>query len=326
MDENEYQKMIIRLTAIANDVNFEFPITEKAREFARVFVKEVHIFNNIEGTHLLATQKTIDLLWKLANPPKKFFEDYKDNPDDFYDNIFIASFTNGNLDVEFPETLDFKVVPVLRGWKKIKHVFKIAKENNAVICGGYVRYMASEDPETTPAGDVDVFPQDDESTEKCLKEFRKLGYKVKHENDMSYTLTSPNRYATNPVVQIIKPVKEGAVVAVGELKEILENFDFTVVRVGLIDKYNVLADVDFIEDENQKKLRIKNIHCPVSSLIRVCKYGRKGYWIRPSECIKLFKDWDERNPEYKERMIALFKQDSLSQKEIDELESLLRID
>jgi hypothetical protein len=129
----------------------------------------------------------------------------------------------------------------------------------------------------------------------------------------------------------------GAIVTLGTMEEILENFDFTVVRAGILNSKEVMVDEDFENDEKHLYLRLKNIHCPISSLLRCCKYARKGYFMRPIEALKLFNDWTDRGDEYRSRMVELFGMSGLgkksednpngmAQEEIDELESLLRID
>lgn len=77
------------------------------------------------------------------------------------------------------------------------------------------------------------------------------------------------------------------------------------------------------------KLRILNIHCPISSLLRVMKYARKGYYMRPVEALKLFNDWQQRDPDYRDRMKELFTTGQfgkITKEEIDELEKLMRVD
>lgn len=158
------------------------------------------------------------------------------------------------------------------------------------------------------------------------------GLTIKAENNMNVTLDSENSPAFKrcPTIQIIKPVEEGAIVSRGSVEEILNNFDFTVVRCALNpDRRTATAWASFPKDELHMKLRLLNIHCPISSLLRVMKYARKGYYMRPVEALKLFQDWERRPPEYKARMAQLFatgQMGKLSQQEIDELEALLRVD
>jgi hypothetical protein len=99
--------------------------------------------------------------------------------------------------------------------------------------------------------------------------------------------------------------------------------------VAILNSKEVLADECFVEDEMAHRLCFKNIHCPVSSLLRAIKYGKKGYFIPPREAVKLFRDWDGRSKEYRERVLKLFdksKDGDITQEEIDDLEKLLWID
>jgi hypothetical protein len=133
-----------------------------------------------------------------------------------------------------------------------------------------------------------------------------------------------------PNIQLIKPIKEGRVVAVGSMEEILKNFDFTVVRAAIVDEDTVLVDADFMHDEQKKILRLKNIHCPISSTLRCMKYSAKGYWLPTRQALALFLDWDARTDDYRDELIGfIMRMDSgeeLTKEEINELEALMRRD
>lgn len=235
----------------------------------------------------------------------------------------------------------FKTIQLKRGFTEIEVFFNLAEKNNSVICGGYARFCASPVRDPIKAGDIDFFPKTEESTKSLLADLLAMGFVVMHENHVSYTL-KPSEEKENdlsylPTPQIIKPVIEGNIVTLGTTEEILQNFDFTVVRAAILNSKEVMVDEDFEEDEKHHYLKLKNIHCPISSLLRCCKYAKKGYFMRPAEALKLFQDWVNRGPEYQARIIELFIEsgkgkkaednpDGMTQEEIDELESLLRID
>ena len=238
--------------------------------------------------------------------------------------------------------MSYSRVPLLRGFTEIKQLFELSEQFGATICGGYARYCASPKPtdKVVRAGDVDLFPHNTDATARILDALKSMGFVVKHENEVSITMAAPKGAASIrhfPTPQIIKPVIQGAIVTLGTTEEILNNFDFTIVRAAIISPSEVLVDDEFLEDETHNVLRLKNIHCPISSTLRCCKYARKGYWMRPSEALKLFLDWNNRGPEYQGRMVELFTQsklgrksaenpDGMTQADIDELESLLRVD
>lgn len=239
--------------------------------------------------------------------------------------------------------MSFKTVPLKRGFFEIKALFDLCQSFGSTICGGYARYCASPrpTPKVVPAGDCDMFPHSEEASAQMLEALKVMGFIVAHENHVSITLKpsedKKSELGWMPTPQIIKPVVEGKIVAMGTTEEILDNFDFTIVRAAIVSPTECMVDDDFEDDEESGLLRLKNIHCPVSSLLRCCKYARKGYFLRPAQALKLFIDWTNRGPEYQGRIMELFGKSSLGEKsednpdgmtqeEIDELESLLRID
>ena len=239
---------------------------------------------------------------------------------------------------EEEKSSSFIKVPVLRGRTEIEPILRVTGEaglqgeHGALICGGWARFMCSPRLRPTPAGDVDIYCPSQKAHDTLLTAFKEAGLEVRFDNNLAVTFKRPQDgpFAFSPIVQLIKPITEGAIVATGAIEEILSNFDFTVIRLGLLPGFEeALADPDFLEDEAKRVLVIKNIHCPVSSLLRCLKYGRKGYYMAPSQALRLFIDWDRRTDEYRERIITLFQESvfgEMSQEAIDELESLLRID
>lgn len=233
----------------------------------------------------------------------------------------------------------FVEVPIIRGWFEILPLINIIKDNNlnSFIMGGYVRYMASKVRNPIPAGDVDIYSKTDESFNKFVDILKnKYNLTIKHENSVSMTFKNIEDHEHTlfscPTIQLIKPVAKGAIVATGTMEEILENFDFTVIRCGvkLYDPPTALVDADFEHDEEIKCLRIKNIHCPISSTLRIVKYAKKGYWIPPMHVLPLFLDWERRDEEYRRKLVDFLKKankgQGLTQEQVNELEDLLMVD
>jgi len=236
-----------------------------------------------------------------------------------------------------------KNIPIRRGFYEISELFALCQKAGATICGGYARYCCSPKPtaKVTIAGDVDLFPHSEDASNILLTSLTAMGFEKVHENHVSITLkpTKENaeKLAHIPTPQIIKPMIEGKIVTLGTTEEILSNFDFTIVRAAIVSPTECLVDDEFEHDETHGLLKLKNIHCPISSLLRCCKYARKGYFLRPAEALKLFNDWMARGEEYRVRILELFQESSkgkktednpngMTQEEIDELEALLRID
>lgn len=232
----------------------------------------------------------------------------------------------------------FEIVPLRRGFNEIIPLWKILNKvisttkKDCFICGGYARYCASPKFDVIKAGDVDVYSEDDTAFNKVTQLLKYNKLKVKAENDMAITFERPKSgdFHYMPPIQIIKPIKIARIIAFGSKEEILSNFDFSVIRAAIESPTEVLVDKDFIHDESHKLLRLKNIHCPISSTLRCLKYAQKGYWLRPIEAMKLFIDWDNRDDDYRLKLIDFLEKaevgTGLTQEQVDELETLMRID
>jgi len=227
----------------------------------------------------------------------------------------------------------FVTVPVYRGFLPIKQLYYLCEENDAIILGGYVRWMCSPNINPAKPGDVDVYCPEDKIFERMKSTLAKANLGIKNENDIAIAYirpTHPNPFFTCPTIQLIKPMREGVIVTDGDMEEIIKNFDFTVIRIGLFNARDATADPQFIEDELASRLRIKNIHCPISSMYRVMKYRAKGYWPSTGLLLKLFLDWEERPEETKMKILTFYKkleedEKSVTAEQIDEMEALMRL-
>lgn len=233
----------------------------------------------------------------------------------------------------------FEIVPLRRGFTEIIPLWEILNsiinktKSDVFICGGYARWCASPKYKPVPAGDIDVYSQSTKAYKLLtLALFANEHLNVKNENEMAITLEHPSKgkFHYMPPIQIIKPIKDGSIVAIGDKTTILSNFDFTVIRAAIESPAEVMVDKDFLHDEEKNILRLKNIHCPVSSLLRCLKYVKKGYWLRPIEAAKLFVDWMGRDESYRLKIIEYIAKadagEGLSKEQVDELERLMRID
>lgn len=228
----------------------------------------------------------------------------------------------------------FVEAPVLRGGMEINDLRVRLRSLEGFICGGYVRWMCSPTQNPKPASDVDVYAYTEKAFEDIKKHFKGAGLTVRFENENAITYVRPtdtsHRYYSLPPIQLIKPIHEGAMVAVGNMETVIENFDFTVIRAGLLNRDTALVDADFEHDEKASILRLKNIHCPISSTLRCMKYATKGYWLPAIQCIRLFVDWDDRDDDYRQKIIEFLEKaeaaGELTQDDIDKFEKLARID
>ena len=230
----------------------------------------------------------------------------------------------------------FDQVNIYRGLFEVEYLLDVIG-SQGLICGGYARWACSPTQTPIPASDVDVYGYNDASIDNLKHTFKEMGLSIVHENNISISYKRPEEpehpFFACPTIQLIKPVVEGKVVSVGTVEDVLGNFDFTIVRVALMqngDKHTAIADADYIHDETKRILRIKNIHCPVSSTLRCMKYSRKGYFLPPTQVLNILYDWDNRSDTYKTRLIEfLFMAndgEGLTKKQVEELESMMRID
>lgn len=198
---------------------------------------------------------------------------------------------------------NFIKLPIRRGFAEVSALFNLI-QGRGVICGGYARYCVSPVLNPAPAGDVDVYAHTVEDFESLKKDLREHLRKSKDNPvSISYERTIKGDLAYTPQIQLIKPLVKGRMVGVGPMETILSNFDFTIARAGILSETEGLVDELFENDEIAQRLRLRNIHCPISSTLRCTKYVKKGYWLRPADTLALFLDWDARSPEYRAEII-----------------------
>ena len=209
---------------------------------------------------------------------------------------------------------------------------KMGKAQLGFIAGGCARYFASRDKEAPMYSDIDVFCCGDDIIDAGLN-YEAL---VKRFDDIyHYERTTPNARIYNikladdepRMVQIIRPFENEWMQTYGSIEQVLEQFDFTIVKAAISSECYLIIHKNFDKDEEQKKLVITHINCPIAVAQRCMKYSKKGFRLYLKDTLKLFADWMERPQEYRERLMKLI-QDSndLSPEEIEELEHLLRMD
>lgn len=197
----------------------------------------------------------------------------------------------------------FVNVPVRRGFDTVRSLFALI-EGKGFICGGYARWCASPVIDPVAAGDVDVYCYSDESFEDLNVLLREhLEVAIDTPRAITFKRTTSGRLAYVPEVQLVKPVSKFKIVTKGSKEDVLSNFDFTIVRACITSPSEALVDEDFELDELRQVLRLRNIHCPISSTLRCVKYAKRGYRLRPFDILPLFLDWDSRDEAYRKEII-----------------------
>ena len=210
-------------------------------------------------------------------------------------------------------------IPVIRGKEELRPLYERVP---GYYLGGYVRWMCSPRRKPAPPADVDIYAHDEIVFEE-LKQ--RIDREIRSENDVCITYKLKDS-DLHPPIQLIKPQIKGALVTAGSMAEIIENFDFTICRIGLISLDEAECDPDFLDDEAMRHLVPKNIHCPISSTLRAMKYSRKGYYLTTSSCMALLDDWLLRSDSYRDKIRDLLAIKEPTKEEIEELEFLMRFD
>lgn len=223
---------------------------------------------------------------------------------------------------------------IVRGQSELKVIFGALGPIDAFICGGFAKWCCSPRKKPKAVNDIDVYSQTEMAFDAACKALESAGFAKGKESPAAICYKDTNKkflglFGRETIaleVQIIKPIKQGEIVLTGEPKEILANFDFTVSRVAITRDLQAVADVDFAKDEQDGRLRIKAIHCPVNEVYRIAKYTKKGYFCPIVEVLKLFPDWESRGDDYRSKLMELATKENPSEDEITHLERMLHID
>lgn len=233
-------------------------------------------------------------------------------------------------ELESKKTLEkFVKIPIQRNVQLLKHLFDNMIKDDGFICGGFGRVSVSKNEEVIPSADIDIYCRDKEAFERISKRLEMNGYFEKRKSETA--LTMQHSFSGTLPIQLIQPLNEGRVLlASNNVEDILNNFDFSIARVAItlesLQGNLAIADKDFEKDDSKKLLNIRNIHCPIAQIYRVSKYMEKGFWLPMKQVLEIFKDWDNRDQDYKNKILDTVKKEDPTKEEIQELEKLLHID
>lgn len=198
---------------------------------------------------------------------------------------------NGNLG-----RVGWATIPVRRGSVEMDPLLELCRMHGARVMGGFARFMCS--PNETPArpSDVDVFPigtmaECNAAFGRLCDSFRSAGLVIRHESAVALTF-APGDRTSSARIQLIRPVKRSNPLMPMSVLDVLDAFDFSVVRVAInADGRTATASPYFCADERTRTLRIEAISAPVGSLMRAIKFARKGYRLPADEAMKLLGCW-----------------------------------
>jgi len=193
---------------------------------------------------------------------------------------------------------------IVRCMEHIDLVFG-ATGGKGFICGGFARYAMSPLDSPVIPSDIDLYCFDEptyndiiDALTKDERTVRRKASRIETKFDIVLSGGGYNREILN--LQVIRPFTIMNMVSDGDALKILQNFDFTIAKCAILPDMTTLSHVDFLDHEQELKLVVYNIHCPISSLKRIIKYTNRGYMIESVELLKLFEDYESRSPAWKE--------------------------
>lgn len=175
----------------------------------------------------------------------------------------------------------------------------------ATIMGGFVRWLAT--PLDTPLPeDIDIFCRQTSDFDNISERLSKIcgtprNRRIYLEFPPIPVETPEGRY--DFPVTLICPAGNERFTTVGSPETIVSCFDFSVIRIFLHDLDTLVVDSEptFLDDEENLRLRIAYVGCPISEFRRIAKYTRRGYRIPLTEIAKVFRVYEEMPFEWKLR-------------------------
>ena len=150
-------------------------------------------------------------------------------------------------------------------------------DDGTYLAGGALRTLFSLTETLSPEDtDIDLFFSNNRRMETCKKYVEASGLYDKAFECPEGSLTTYVAKEGGWKVQFI------AFMHYNSVPELLLSFDFSVTMVGTDGRELWKADT-FFSDVTEKRLRWNVITYPSSSLRRMMKYARKGYWMDETE-------------------------------------------
>lgn len=176
--------------------------------------------------------------------------------------------------------------PISMTHPQVFEVWQIANKTVAFIAGGAVRSIVLGEE----VADIDVFQTFGSKFDEFVVNMKAAGYAVLFQNSMLTRLVKDGY----PTVDAVRPREAEHLKTFGSQAEVIANFDFTVCRGALTHDDIALIDPEMVKHAKEKRLVVRHIVCPLSSVKRIAKYAMKGYTVATSEVYKLFSAWTER--------------------------------
>lgn len=169
--------------------------------------------------------------------------------------IFMRSFANPEHDTPQHET--YKMLQDLN--------YTLSLEDGPWLAGGAVREYITN----SIVKDFDFFFKNQEQFDNFKTHLFNIGYEVKYENEHNITMFCAE---TKYLIQLIK------IKFFDTAEEVLDSFDFTICQF-LTDGKKIMYPPFSMIDLFRKRLVVHKINYGVSTLKRIIKYTKKGYYL-----------------------------------------------
>jgi hypothetical protein len=200
--------------------------------------------------------------------------------------------------------------------KNILELLPMITDCNSFIAGGTVRAIYNKEL----FSDIDIFSRTEIAHIAMKAALIDKGFEKKFEN------STVARFTLNDFTYIdaVVPRKGKYLLTYGTPADVISRFDFSVCRAAILNENQALVSSKFEEDCKKKKLRVEYMVCPLSTVQRIGKYGKKGYKISNKEVVKLFVEWGNR-PE-SEKIAELLTKDNVTEQEMQKLMQYVYVD
>ena len=144
--------------------------------------------------------------------------------------------------------------------------------NGPWLCGGAIRRaLLGDDP---LGSDLDFFFKTEAQKSTFATALEKIGLKKSSSNDMNTTYAGEIKIGDKPKKVCVQLIH---VTYYNDVAQVLDTFDFTICQFGFDGQHVTVSPVSII-DTLQKRLAIHRVTYGVSTLRRIMKYTKQGFY------------------------------------------------
>lgn len=235
-----------------------------------------------------------------------------------WDNMTINKYAEQGINHLYDDSSDFGTLrfayPIRASYPIMRRLNPLLPFANTYICGGFARYLCSPHFNVAMPEDVDFFFKRPSAYFLMQDRLIESGYELVFESETALSFEATNnvkfQYILKPGIdgisipsklQLVKPIRDEVIITCGENLEILSYIDFTICKI-CVSGNEAIASEHFLQDEQDRKLRIKHVVCPFNTLYRLAKYTQKGYTFSTYEAYNLFDKWDSLSAQVKDNL------------------------